>query len=203
MSHLELVSEYSTTNDLKNFVCTEMALHRLIKKFEETGNLNQADKSGRPSFDGDTIDMVKNKKDEMVSTHPLGIASTRKIAAALDMSKSSVHKILRKHLKCRPYRMRVLHDLKDVDYSKRLEFANWFNRKMIAIPDFDELVLWSDKSHFFLDDNVFTHQCIIWSTENPHRYLTKPLHPQRLLVSPKNLSFHHFSSPIALLLIGI
>jgi len=72
--------------------------------------------------------------------------------------------------------------LKESDYEKRLQFSNWFLEKMESHPRFLSSILWSDKSHFTLEGNVFTHQAIIWSPSNPHAYTEKSNFPERVTV---------------------
>ena len=42
--------------------------------------------------------------------------------------------------------------------------------------------IWSDIVHFYLDGYVASKHCVIWAAENPHKFLTKALHPRKVTV---------------------
>jgi hypothetical protein len=78
-----------------------------------------------------------------------------------------------------PYRIHLLHELKDQDYQDRVNFSNWFLEQE---EDIIERILWTDEAHFHLDGALNTRNCIIWSGENPQASVTHSLHPQRVTV---------------------
>ena len=105
--------------------------------------------------------------------------SVRTIARSGISCKSSVHWILRSKLKCCPYKMKVMQELKDSDFQKRLDFANDFTENFLDELDY---VIWSDEAYFYLDGSVHTQNAYIWSSDNPHEFVTKPLHSEKICV---------------------
>jgi len=76
----------------------------------------------------------------------------------------------------------MVQQLKETDTFARMEFAATMLHKISESSSFLSSILWSDKAHFTLDGCVFTHQCIIWSQNNPHCVIEKSLHPERVTV---------------------
>ena len=48
--------------------------------------------------------------------------------------------------------------------------------------DFGRKIIFSDEVHFHLSGYVNKQNCRIWGTENPHVFVEKPMHPQRVTV---------------------
>ena len=49
-------------------------------------------------------------------------------------------------------------------------------------PILAKKIIFSDETHFDLDEYVNKQNCLIWGTENPHAYIEKPTHPIRVTV---------------------
>lgn len=111
-SATEAIRLYSyRENNLKHPVCSEKVLRGIIKRFEETGNANPVKGGGRPSSavaDEVCVDSVNHAKASTESENDWKTTSVRTIARRTGISKSSVHRILRNKLKCRPYKMKVM-----------------------------------------------------------------------------------------------
>ena len=142
----------------------------LVKKFESTGSvLNDTRRSGRPivSTSEDNVEKVKCHMAE----HPT--SSTRRTSDELNMSQSTVQRIVRGNLKLKPYRPRLIHELNEDDPDRRLEFCNTF----IAMCEDDEMLInniwWSDESTFKLSGEINRHNCVYWAESNPHETVVK------------------------------
>ena len=59
------------------------------------------------------------------------------------------------------------------DTDRRLEYCEWFESKMRDDEAFAGKVVWSDEPQFKLNGTVNRHNCVYWSSENPHIHLEK------------------------------
>ena len=93
--------------------------------------------------------------------------------------RASVHRIMRRHLHLYPYHFTLLQNITEEDKEQRVKFANWL------LLDNEEIIpniLWSDEANFSVDGIINKHNCVIWSREAPHQYLTHNLHSPHLCV---------------------
>lgn len=108
--------------------------------------------------------------------------STRSASIDLEISRTSVQRILRKDLGIYPYKIQVGQRLTEQDALKRLEFGNQIcesiDRNLIDITK----VIFSDEAHFYLDGYVNRQNYRIWGSEKPEIMVTAPLHPQKITV---------------------
>ena len=100
--------------------------------------------------------------------------SQRKVAAQLDVSQSSVQRVLRqnnvKHFKfCR------VQELKEIDFEPRLFFCRSVLDLNLETPGWHQKIVFSDEAVFHLNGQVNLHNCFYYSTENPHVTCIKPL----------------------------
>ena len=165
-------------------------LTSLIKRFEETGSVEDRPRSGRPSVEDDSIEMIKG----IIEENPH--ASTRKVSESVGLSQSTVEKVLRHHLNMHPYRIHVVHALSDLDKQNRLEFCEEFLSKMEDDASFLSRILWTDEAHFHLNGAINSWNYRIWSQTNPHELQEQPLWSPKVTVCDfrVHLSFLPFSS---------
>ena len=71
-----------------------------------------------------------------------------------------------------PYKVQLVQELKPIDHLMRFRFAQWACDRLTEDADSD----------FDLGGYVNTQNCRIWGTENPHAYIEKPTHPNRVTV---------------------
>lgn len=136
-------------------------LRKLISKFQETGSVKDAPRSGRPKIGEDVkvqvlAEMVVNPQQ-----------STKHVADACNISRTSVKKILKRH-KFHPYKMKILHELTEDDPDRRLEFCEIMSERITRNPNYLRNICFSDESTFYLNGRVNTQNCRYWSDENPH-----------------------------------
>jgi transposase len=137
---------------------------RLIKKFRNTGSVNNAPKSGRPNLatgDDKTTDVLAR-----VHAEPIG-NSTRRISDEAGISKTSVLRILKKN-KFHPYKMQILHALHPGDEARRFDFCNWIENWILVDPDLPNNIMFSDEALFFLNGTTNRQNYRYWSQENPN-----------------------------------
>jgi transposase len=174
--------KFKTEKGLAKDPCSVSTVSRLVEKFETFGCICDLPRSGRPTFSEDEISAVKDEVEAQKSSSELHITSCRSVAESLQLPLMSVHKIMRVHLRLKPYHLHHLQSLKESDFIDRQQFAEWFLQKCVDDPIFLENVMWSDEAHFYLHGQVATRNCIIWETENPHAFTTTPLHSPKVTV---------------------
>ena len=123
-----------------------------------------ASRSGRPSVSEEVINEITECNENGLLQSATGCFSAHQIALATEIPYSTVRKVLRNKLKHRPYHLHMCHELKEIDFQPRLDFANWF----LYREDLWERTLWTDEVYFYLDGNVCTKHCVIWTANNPH-----------------------------------
>lgn len=136
----------------------------LIQKFKETGSVTN--KKRDPEREFPVVNEVTNMEViGQVSADPT--LSTRKLAAITNLSRWTIRKILKK-FKFHPYKIKLLHELNEDDYDRRLEFCENISQRITDSRHFLYNICFSDESSFFLNGTVNRHNCRFWSDENPH-----------------------------------
>lgn len=117
-------------------VLNRMLIYRLVRKFEGKGTINDTRHNsgiGRPRSvrTKENIDAI----DGLITETPQ--KSVRRVLHELNgnISKSSVHRILKFDLKLIPYKISVMQHLKETNIRSRLEFAHW----ILSRPDSENL----------------------------------------------------------------
>lgn len=100
----------------------------------------------------------------------------------LNLSQTTTWRILRKDLGLQPYKIQLIQEIKPADHHQRRLFADFALEKINADPFFYRSLIFSDEAHFWLNGYVNKQNCRIWSDENPHVALQKPLHPDKVTV---------------------
>ncbi|GBN60589.1 hypothetical protein AVEN_209583-1 [Araneus ventricosus] len=112
---------------------------------------------------------------EASSLSPDGRVSVPVVSRVLDMPYSTVRKILRRILNFYPYKIKHAHLLQDVDSEVLITFALEFLARLVLDVTWPWNILWSEEAHFCLNGHIITHNCRIWTLENPHLSRNKPL----------------------------
>lgn len=159
---------------------TEKTIMDTVNKFNLYGTVLNVHKghSGRPRT-ARTPDEV-----ERVQDHFLDAPSTsmRSAGYELDMSRSSIHRIVKSDLKLFPYKIQIFQQLSAGNIATRLAFG----RRMIRWLATDKLkadkIWFSDEAHFWLTGHVNKQNHRFWASSNPHVFQTTTMKPQRLSV---------------------
>lgn len=122
------------------------------------------------------IEEVKNIYENEPST------SIRRAAQQARMSYGTTWTILKRDLNLFPYKIQVHQQLKDVDVSRRLDFANLMLEKIEKNEINIKKIWFSDEAHFHLNGYVNKQNWRHWGTEPPHLAISTLAHPQRLTV---------------------
>ena len=94
----------------------------------------------------------------------------------LDLSRSSVHRILKNDLQLYPYRIQIKQTLTQNDMTKRVEMCQWFQSKIEENRNFLQNVWFSDEAHFSLSGHVNSKNSVFWGSQVPHEVLQRSLH---------------------------
>lgn len=99
--------------------------------------------------------------------------STRRLSAELNMSKSSVHRILQEN-QMHPYKPLYSQDLYDGDDDRRRQFSEIMNIRFQNDPAFLRKLTFSDECVFHLHGSVNKHNIHYWASQNPQFRITNP-----------------------------
>lgn len=149
---------------------TNIQIIRLINKFEISGNIDLAYIRKINNKRSSNLNVVENHFTDNAST------SIRIAANTLNMSSSTIHKILRKNLKFKPYRTQTVQLLSNNAKIKRLNFANTFDVSTLTN------IWFSDESYFYLNPKA-SRNSMVWSKTKPlDNFVQKPSHSSKILV---------------------
>lgn len=150
----------------------------LLKKLRETGTIIDKPTRDKPK----TVRTTENIAAVAESVRESPGTSVKHRSQQLNISKSSLRRILHKDLGMTPYKVQLVQELKPRDHPLRFHFASWACDQLENDADFGQKIIFSDEAHFHLGGYVNKQNCRIWGTENPHVIMEKPMHPQRVTV---------------------
>jgi hypothetical protein len=78
------------------------------------------------------------------------------------------------------YRFRVVQELKQQEYDKRMTYCRWFQTFIDDNPGILDYTWFSDEAWFHLSGYVNSQNTHLWSSRNPHVLFEEPLHSQRV-----------------------
>ncbi|GFX48203.1 DUF4817 domain-containing protein [Trichonephila clavipes] len=113
---------------------TPAGLLKLVKRFEETGKLEDRAQAGRPCLKEARAPCIAVKMEAIASEAASGTSSAREAASRLGLPPSSVSNILRRLLQLYPYKLQSCHELLPADSAQREAFAKWAFSKMEQDP---------------------------------------------------------------------
>ncbi|GFU85749.1 DUF4817 domain-containing protein [Trichonephila clavipes] len=166
---------------------TPAGLLKFVKRFEETGKLEDRARTGRLCLKEARAPCIAVEMKAIASEAASGTNSAREAARRLGLPPSSVRNILHRILQLYPYKLQSCHELLAADTAQREAFAKWAFSKMEQDPTWVFNILWTDESNFSLHGDVNNHNCPIWATSNPREYTQKPLR------SPKGTAWCGFT----------
>ncbi|GFV21020.1 DUF4817 domain-containing protein [Trichonephila clavipes] len=159
---------------------TPAGLLKLVKRFEETGKLEDRARAGRPCLKEAHAPCIAVEMEAIASEAASGTSRAREGARRLGLPPSSVRNILHRILQLYPYKLQSCHELLPADTTQREAFAKWAFSKMEQDPTWVFNILWTNEAHFSLHGDVNNHNCCIWATSNPREYTQKPLHSPKV-----------------------
>jgi hypothetical protein len=167
---------------LKNMKGSGDPFHRqtllnLVHRFRETGNVADLKGRGRPTIAEDVVEAVNTEICERE-----GRTSVRSLQNVLQIPKSTIHVILKRHLRMRPYKFHIVPILTDLHRERRVQFSTDFLARLEENPNLLENVLFSDEATFYLNGTVSSHLFRIWSSENPNAIVEQYAHSPKITV---------------------
>jgi hypothetical protein len=130
---------------------------RLHQRLGETGTLSKnVLNSGAPA-------KVSLREEEAVLNYieECPTTSTRKIAFALNLTQSTVWRLLKKHL-LHPYHIQRVQALLPTDFLPRENFCRWFLNEVRANPQFLPQICFTDEANFSRDAIMNFHNNHYW-----------------------------------------
>ncbi len=137
-------------------------IKRIVEKFEATGSVANASKSGRPN----TATNEAKCEEAIMRLQRSPQKSSRRLSAEMEVSQRSILRILHEQ-KWKPYIPRLLHALHDGDDDRRLQFCEEFLAKLDEEESMLDNIWWSDEAKFLLNGTINRHNCVYWAAENP------------------------------------
>lgn len=152
-------------------------VRELVAKFRETGSVcNKKRQLQNP---------VLNEPTEIAVLGQVAVdrtLSTRQLAVVTGVSRTSIQRVLKKY-KFHPYKIRLVQELNEDDFDRRLQFCEIMSERAMHNGNFVFNVCFSDECSFFLNGLVNRHNCRYWADTNPRIFHeTHTQHPQKLNV---------------------
>lgn len=140
---------------------------RLLARFRETGSVAYKKREIQKPITG-------NEDKELLVLQSLvenPTTSGRNISKEVDVSRSSIRRIIKKH-RYHPYHIQLHQNLYGNDFERRVEFCIQFLEKEGENEHFFKNVLFTDEASFHNNGLVNRHNFHYYSTENNHQYRT-------------------------------
>lgn len=162
----------------RNEAPSAAGVSKFIRKVRETGLLvdNKRYPRARPVRSVEKIAAVAQSVRENPRT------STRHRAQQLNISRTSLRRILHKDLGLFAYKVQLTQELKQNDHPLRHRFSVWALNELVNDVNFGRKIIFSDEAHFHLGGYVNKQNCRIWGSENPQVVVERPMHPNRVTV---------------------
>ena len=132
--------------DLFEFNVNRKFIYRVIKRFNETGELENRKSSGR-SRTVRTPEKIKVIR-ERIRRNPT--RSARKLAKETNTSRSTIQRILHEDLRLCPFKKRKVHGLTDAQKKKRYERSG----TLLAWHENDEIIFSDEKSFCWKNPSI-------------------------------------------------
>ncbi|GFV97537.1 uncharacterized protein TNCV_2040451 [Trichonephila clavipes] len=149
---------------------TTAGLLKLVKRFEQTGKLEDRERAGRPCLKENVHPALLSKWKRLRPKQLQGTSSAREAARQLGLPPSSVRNILHRIIQLYPYKLQSCHVLLPADTTQRRHLQKWAFSKMEQDPTWAFNILWTGEAHFSLHGDVNNHNCRICETSNPREY---------------------------------
>lgn len=140
---------------------------RLLARFRETGSVGYKKRDIRKPVTRDENTELEVLQSIIENPN----TSTRIMARELEISRTSVRRIIKNH-HYHPYHIQMHQNLYGTDFDRRLEFCLWFLEKAGEDEFFFDKILFTDESTFHNNGLVNRHNFHYYSTENKNEFRT-------------------------------
>lgn len=179
--HLGKKSTMDIVRELKHLKIDRWFVYRTIKRYNETGSVNDRPRSGRPK--SATTKKIVKKVRERIRQNPR--RSANEMAKDMKISQSSMKRILDKDLGLKPYKHQKVHELTAKQKKVRLDRAKLLLRRQNRgeIPN----IVFSDEKNFPVEQFVNKQNDRVYlkerSSENlVQRTVGRRQHPPQVMV---------------------
>jgi hypothetical protein len=104
--------------------------------------------------------------------------SLRVLSQEIGLSRSTCQRAAKK-AGLHAYRFRVVQELKQQDYDKRMTYCCWFQTFIDEDPGILDYTWFSDEAWFHLSGYVNSQTCL-WGSESPHALFEEPRQSQKV-----------------------
>jgi hypothetical protein len=151
---------------------SKCCIQLLVEKLETKGTLLELHGRERPEMSENTVHDIANRL----------LASPRKFLHVLSQEiglSRSMYQRAAKKAGLHAYRFRVVQELKQQDYDKRMTYCRWFQTFIDENPGILDYTWFSDEVWFRLSSYVNSQNTCLCGSENPHALFEEPLHSQK------------------------
>ena len=145
-----------------NLAPTRRTIYAIHCKFMKTGSLVDAQRSGRPRSG-------RSEENIWVLEEVYALSqgkSKRRAAVELEISRSSIQRMLCRDIKAFLYKLQTVHKLEEEDNDRRVEMCETLLNHYENDPYILDNIWFSDEAIFHLSGRVNRHNTRIWETEN-------------------------------------
>lgn len=132
------------------------------EKFMTYGSIHHRKGNGRPRVSEENIQRIH----QSFLNNPR--QSTRSAARELNIKHSTLHKVLKRVLHFRSYKLQIVQKITRQDWARRREFAVTMLDRLETDNNFLNRIFFSDEATFHVSGKVNRHNVRIWGPENPH-----------------------------------
>src|SRR5215467_5317971 len=161
-SHQDVANLFNDTYPNRDPI-SKVTVYRTVSRFERTGSVADERRSGRPKT-ATNDDAALEVLQSVIENHH---KPPSKIAQECNISQRTVVRILKKH-NYHPYKMRLVQELSEDDFDRRIEFCEEMMRRYDENHQFFNWICFSDEATFELNGSVNRQNLRYWADNNPH-----------------------------------
>ena len=161
-SPTEVQRRFHATYD-PHYEPTRRTIYAIHAKFMETGSVNDQPRSGRlrsgRSEENQEVVEAAFVQDQR--------KSIRRASLELNISKATIHRLLRKDIGMYPYKLQIVQNLEPQDYDSWLEMCETLIHRYEEDSNILEHMWFSDEAVFHTSGKINRHNTRFWGKENP------------------------------------
>jgi hypothetical protein len=139
----------------------ENSIRRWDRQLKDAGSLLDKQRPGRPSVSDESVENIRNS---FIRSPKKSVC---KCSRELGLSKTTVHRVLKKSLRFTGYK----HAIRSGDKHKRYDFAVHILNEIDKDEQSLHRVMFSDEATFHVSGHVHRNKVRIWANECPHDFV--------------------------------